>query len=103
MQSKPAATPKSLEERLQGHPDLQARIEDLLSVVENAEGDLMNANAAEQRVVEELRQLGQTALESWAISQNQHQSDEFSAEHPSAHRGGKKNSIGIVDLDASKF
>jgi len=40
-------------------------------VVENAEGDLVKANEAEQRVVEEIQQLGQTALQGWASRQNQ--------------------------------
>ena len=36
------------------------------SVVENAAGDVVKADEAEQRVIEELRQLGQQALQSWA-------------------------------------
>ena len=60
-----------LEERLNRHPELKARIETLLSVVGNAEGDLIKANEAEQRVVEEIQQLGQTALQGWASRQNQ--------------------------------
>lgn len=55
-------TSERIEARLKRHPELKARIETLLSVVENAEGDLVKANAAEQRVVEEIQQLGQAAL-----------------------------------------
>lgn len=90
MQSQPAEQPESLEQRLNSHPELKARIEVLLSVIENATGDLVKANDAEQRVVEEIRQLGQTALQAWATGQNQQQSEAFSLKHPSAHRGGKK-------------
>ena len=52
--------------RLQQYPELQQRYEVLLAVVENADGDTLTADEAEQRVVEELRQLGQRALQDWA-------------------------------------
>ncbi len=53
---------RSLEERLRAHPELQAKIESLLAVVENAAGDVEKAAEAERRVTEELRQLGNEAL-----------------------------------------
>jgi histidinol dehydrogenase len=87
---------ESLEERLNRHPDLKSKIESLLSVVENAEGDLVKANAAEQRVIEEIRQLGQTALQEWATRQNQAQHDEFIKTNPQAQRTRKKTSIGTA-------
>jgi hypothetical protein len=94
---------ESIEQRLKVHPALKAKIEDLLAVVENAEGDLIRADAAEQRVVEEIRQLGQTALQEWATRQDRQQSEAFIEANPLAHRGGKKNSIGIADMDALKY
>jgi len=93
---------ESLEERLNRHPDLKSKIESLLSVVENAEGDLVKANAAEQRVIEEIRQLGQTALQEWATRQNQAQHDEFMKTNPQAQRTRKKNSTGTVASAPSK-
>jgi len=93
---------ESLEERLNRHPDLKSKIESLLSVVENAEGDLIKANAAEQRVIEEIRQLGQTALQGWAERQNQAQHDEFTQTNPQAQRTRKKNSTGTVASAPSK-
>jgi hypothetical protein len=59
----PSQTSKSFEQRLNAHPELRAKFEVLLSVVENAQGDLIRADAAEQRVIEEIRQLGQVALQ----------------------------------------
>lgn len=96
-------TSKRLEERLNRHPELKARIETLLSVVENAEGDLVKANEAEQRVVEEIQQLGQAALQGWATGQNQVQSDGFVQANPQAQRTRKKTSTGTAALDASKL
>ena len=96
-------TSERLEERLNRHPELKARIETLLSVVENTEGDLVKANEAEQRVVEEIQQLGQTALQGWASRQNQVQSGEFIQANPQAQRTRKKTSTGTVASDVSKL
>jgi hypothetical protein len=82
--------PESFEHRLGAYPELRAKFEVLLSVVENAQGDLIKADAAEQRVIEEIRQLGQIALQEWATRQQQQQSEAFSRENPTANRGGKK-------------
>lgn len=49
-------------ERLKAHPQLLARIESILSADENESGDLREADAAERRVIDELRQLGQETL-----------------------------------------
>ena len=46
----------SLEERLNARPQLKARIEALLSIVENAGNSVHKANEAEQQIIEELRQ-----------------------------------------------
>jgi len=57
---------KNLEERLRAHPDLYARISQLIGVVENTGGDVVKADEAERRVIEEIRRLGQEALQGWA-------------------------------------
>ena len=103
--SHPVSSPtlsEKLEERLNRHPELKAKIEALLSVVENAEGDLVKANEAEQRGIEEIRQLGQTALQEWATRQNQAQQDEFIQTNPQAQRTRKKTFTGTVASAQSK-
>ncbi|NJP08826.1 MAG: hypothetical protein HC866_04540 [Leptolyngbyaceae cyanobacterium RU_5_1] len=92
----------SLEERLSRHPELKAKIESLLCVVENAAGDLIKANEAEQRVIEEIRQMGQAALQGWATRQNQAQHDEFVKTHPQAQRTRKNFSTGTLALEPLK-
>lgn len=80
-------------ERLNRHPALRARIESLLGAVENEQGDLEKADAAEQRLIEEMRQLGNEALTAWA--QTALETDAAPARRePEAVRGGKKSSIG---------
>jgi len=57
---------KSLEERLREYPGLYERISGLMEVVENASGDAVKADEAEQRVIEEVRRIGHEALQGWA-------------------------------------
>ena len=57
---------QTLEERLREYPELRARFEEMLAIVENAAGDIVKADEAEERVIGELRQLGQSALQGWA-------------------------------------
>ncbi len=58
----PLQMPESFEQRLNDHAELGAEFEILLSVVENVQGDLIRADAEEERVIEEVCQLGQVAL-----------------------------------------
>ncbi len=56
---------ESVAERLERHPELKARMERLLDVVENAAGDVRLADEAERRAIEELRQMGQEVMQGW--------------------------------------
>lgn len=58
--------PQNLLERLENHSQLKARIEAMLDVVENADGAVVKADAAEQRFIEELRLMGLDAMQAWA-------------------------------------
>jgi hypothetical protein len=85
--------PSSLEARLNEHPLLKARIEALLGVVENAAGDVTRADEAERQMIEELRRLGQEALQGWAVKQEAEQTKAVRG-RAGAHVQGKKNSTG---------
>jgi len=50
--------------RLGAHPDLRKRMESLLLAVEDETGDLKTADATEMRVIQEIRQTGNVALQS---------------------------------------
>jgi transcriptional regulator GlxA family with amidase domain len=67
----PSANSSEFLERLQRYPELQAKFDALLDVVENAAGDATKADEAEQRVFEELRQMGQQAIQAWAERKQQ--------------------------------
>lgn len=89
----------SLEERLLSHPHLCERIEALLNIVDNSASDLEQADEAEQRVIEEVRQIGQQALSSWAERQHQKQSEKLRSSHAQVRKHLKKNSTGTAALE----
>ena len=66
------------------------------------EGDLVKANEAERRVIEEIRQMGQAALQEWATRQNQAQHDAFVKTHPQAQRTRKNGSTGTLASELLK-
>lgn len=84
---------KSMEERLREHPQLKERVERMLDVLENVDGDVVKADEAEERFIEELRKMGQEALQGWAENQ-QEQLDRYWSEREGVSRKSKKNSTG---------
>ena len=88
-------------ERLNRYPLLRARVENLLGVVEAAAGDCEKADAAERRVIEERRQMGNEALTAWAERGVEKRVALAQAE-PDWRPGGKKNSIGTRPLVGSR-
>ena len=54
---------------LEAHPDLRDRFASIVITVENSEGNLKEADAAEERIVEEMRLLGREAMQGWAEKQ----------------------------------
>jgi hypothetical protein len=76
-----------------GAPGLRARIVSIVSAIENSEGDLKEADAAEERIVEEMRLLGREALQGWAEKQVEVTEGEI-RQQPRMHRQGK-NWLGV--------
>lgn len=87
---------------LGAHPDLRDRFESIVSAVENSEGNLKEADAAEERIVEEMRLLGRQAMQGWAERQIEVTEREI-RQQPHMHRQGKKNSSGIRHWAKSAF
>ena len=86
--------------KLGAHPDLRSRMESLLLAVEDETGDLKTADAAEMRVIQEMRQTGQVALQSWAERQVDKTSQELK-QTAGVWSEGKKNSAGTPPLATS--
>jgi hypothetical protein len=88
-------------EKLKKHPKLFARVEELLGVVENTDGDIKKASEAELRVIEEIRQMGHEALQSWAAGQVKKANEELTKKG-GIRSAGKKNSGGTAHSGSSK-
>jgi hypothetical protein len=91
----------NLEERLRQHPELKAKIETMLAIIENAGGDVEKAAEAERRIIEELRQMGSEVLHSWARRPQQKKEEEYN-DKPGGESEGKKSSTGTRDWEKSK-
>ncbi len=86
----------SLEARLKEYPELKAKIETMLAIIENAGGDVEKAAEAERRILEELRQMGNEVLHGWARRQQQKKEEEYNAKL-GVNRKEKKTSTGTRD------
>jgi hypothetical protein len=57
---------EELAERLNRHPEFRDKVEELLDIVDNKSGNANKADDAEDLIWEELREMGQRAMQDWA-------------------------------------
>ena len=86
--------------RLSAHPELRSQMESLLLAVEDEAGTLRTADAAELRIIEEMRRSGRVALQSWATRRVE-ESAQAVEQIDGRWREGKKNSAGTARLVTS--
>jgi hypothetical protein len=85
---------------LEVNPGLRERFVSIALAVADSEGNLKEADAAEERIVEEMRLLGRAAMQQWAETRVAATEKEI-RQQPSMHRQGKKKSAGIRKLARS--
>ncbi len=85
---------------LNANPQIKNRIASMLAVVQDAAGDLKEADAAEMRLIEEIRLMGQEAMQSWASRQVE-LTEQVVRRGGQVQREGKKNSAGTPPLATS--
>jgi len=85
-------THRALEERLTHRPELRARLHHLLDTLDESVADGSDAHAAEERVIQELRQLGQELLGRWAHEAQAQAQAQVRTQQPQASQHGKKKS-----------
>jgi len=93
----PLLSDEELVRRLGTHPQLRTRMESLLLAVEDEAGDLREADRAELRLIDEIRRMGQEALQAWASGQVEKTSREI-VQEGGVWSEGKKNCTGIPRL-----
>lgn len=79
--------------RLEAHPHRRERIASLLTVVEDESGEFKLADDVEDRVIEEVRRMGQEAMQGWANSPVE-KATQIALDSGELHRDGKKNFTG---------
>ena len=101
----------NLNDRLKRHPELQQRVESLLDTVEDVDGDLDKANAVEERVIQELQQMGREAIQQWAEVKEKKQTAQYLENNKGKgkikNKGQKKlywyTTFGEININESRF
>lgn len=83
---------RNLDERLAKRPAMLERLHQILDTLEESVVDGCDAHKAEDRVIEEMRKLGQETLSQWAHEANEQTQAQVPILHPDATKNGKKNS-----------
>lgn len=84
------------------HPILRDRIASIAKVVENSSGDFNTADAAEERLVEEMRHFGRETMQAWAEKRVETTEQEVRLQ-PLTHRHGEKKSVGTRNSARSRL
>lgn len=90
---------KILVQRIKCHPSLTERIEAILDIAENTSGELITADQAEGKAIEEIGKLGRELLREWALRRQDETIETAKKTHPHAVRHEKKSSIGKQNLE----
>ena len=88
-------------QKLKLYPELAERFENAVSIIESNEISL--ANAAEEKVIEEVRKIGNVALHEWAKNQEMKISNNTFKRMKTLEKAGKKRLDGTQLLDLWKL
>lgn len=91
IQSTLSAEELQLVRRLREHPELMERFKTILEITTSAEGPLKSADEVEAILVEELRQLGNTTMGSWASRTEKRLAEQLKQKDESATVRKKKD------------
>lgn len=97
----PKRRSESLDERMNRYPEFRAKVEELLDIVENRSGDANKADDAEDMIWEELREMGQKAMQEWAERKHERVVSE-SENRKELSKREKKGSTGTRRLGGSR-
>jgi hypothetical protein len=88
-----------ISERIKAHPGLRERFEAILDIAENKSGQLITADQAEGKAIEEIEKLGQELLREWALKRQEKAVEKAKETHPNAKNHEKKSFIGRRHLE----
>jgi hypothetical protein len=78
-------------EQLREHPELMDRFKTILGITGSPEGPLKRADEVEGLLIEEMRRLGKTSMESWAGQTERRLTEQLKAKDSSANVRKKKD------------
>ncbi len=78
--------------RLEGNPEIRERLEATLLAVSDEQGELGDADAAQMKLIDEMRRMGHASLSAWAQHKAAREAERRRG--PGVWREGKKNSAG---------
>ena len=81
---------KQFIQRLRRHPQLWARFQSILELTRNADGPLKTADQMEERLIQELRQLGSTSMNDFATQAEARVGEELQGRDASVRSRKKK-------------
>ena len=79
-----------LVELLRQHPEMSPRFESILNLASNADGPLKTADEVEALLIEEVRRLGHTTMNQWAVRAEERVSQELQEQRPEVRSRKKK-------------
>ena len=77
-------------EQLRQHPEMMARFQSILDLVNNSDGPLKTADEVEELLIQEVRRLGNVTMNQWASRAEERVSQELKAEDDSVRNRKKK-------------
>ena len=86
---------KKILQQLNHQPNLKKRIQSILSIAEDDGEGIVKADEAEDRIIEEVRRLGNETLAEWALSRIE-KSEAYLPADDNIFRSGQKKYIGTA-------
>jgi hypothetical protein len=84
----PAET--KLVEQLRQHPEMMARVQEIMAIARNEDGPLKTADEVEELLIEQMRQLGNETMCQWASQAEERVSRELKEQDPTVLSRKKK-------------
>lgn len=80
-----------LVEQLRQHPEMMARVQEIMALARNEDGPLKTADEVEELLIEQMRQLGNETMGQWASQAEERVSRELKQQDPTVLSRKKKH------------
>ena len=76
--------------QLRQHPEMMARFQSILDITRNADGPLKTADEVEELLIQEMRRVGNAAMNQWAVQAEERVGTELKEKDPTLRPRKKK-------------